>query len=139
MAVTEQQPNARRYPRFAVELEAKIQYAGATLDAVTRDIGRGGICLIGPREVKAGSKLKLSLLLVLGESAFSESLELHGRVIWCTPLGTQFQVGAVFTDLTPSKLGQLDMFLRFLQQEILLDGSEPPAEEEKFDTGDIDD
>ncbi len=139
MALTEQHANSRQYPRFAVELEAKIQYAGATLDAVTRDIGRGGICLIGPREVQPGSNLKLSLLLMLGTSSFSESLELHGKVVWCTPLGDQFQLGAVFTDLTPSKLGLLDMFLRFLQQEILLDGNEPPAEDEKFDTGDIDD
>ena len=54
-------------------------------------------------------------------------------------MGKQFQLGAVFTEMTPGKLGQLDMFLRFLQQEILVNGSEPPGEDQKFDTGDIDD
>ena len=139
MALTEHNPNARQYPRFAVQLEAKIQLEGDTLDAVTRDISRSGICLSGPREVAPGKSLKLSLLLVLGSSAFSESLDLDARVIWCTPLRDLFQLGAVFVDLTPSELGQLDMFLRFLQQEILVNGSDHPDSDEQFDTGDIDD
>ncbi len=130
---------SRQHPRYSVELEAQIRLEGETIEAVTRDIGRGGICLVGPREVSPGRDLALSLLLVLGSSAFSESLDLSARVVWCTPLGELFQLGAVFTEMTPGKLGQLDMFLRFLQQEILLEGNEPPAETDKFDTGEIDD
>jgi len=132
-------PESRKFPRFAVELDAQVQIEGQTVAAVTRDVSRGGICLVSPRQVEAGSNLQLSLLLMLGANAFSEGLELTGRVIWCTPLGHLFQLGAVFINMTPEKRGLLEMFLRFLQQEILMDGGEPPAVEEQFDTGGEDD
>jgi len=137
--LSDQSSNKRQHPRYAVELEASIEIEGKTLDAVTRDIGRGGICLVGPRPVVPGRSLSLSLKLVLGATAFSEALELSARVIWCTPIRDLHQIGAVFTGMTSAKRGQLDMLLRFLQQEILLEGSEPADEDEKFDTGDIDD
>jgi hypothetical protein len=139
VALSDRSGNSRQFPRYAVELEASIDLEGETLEAVTRDIGRGGICLVGPRAVASGRRLNLSLKLVLGTTAFSEGLELDARVIWCTPISAHHQIGAVFTEMTAAKLGQLDMLLRFLQQEILLEGSEPADEDEKFDTGDIDD
>jgi len=132
-------PETRQYPRFAVQLEARLEASGRSSVVTTKDVSRGGICLVCPAEVTAGSDIKLALSLKLGSSAFSESLELEGRAIWCTPVGQRFQVGAVFTDMSPVKLGYLEMFLRFLQQEISLAESEPQTSDEKFDTGDDDD
>ena len=132
-------PETRQYPRFAVQLEARLEASGRSSVVTTKDVSRGGICLVCPAEVTAGSDIKLALSLKLGSSPFSESLELEGRAIWCTPVGQTFQVGAVFTDMSPVKLGYLEMFLRFLQQEISLAESEPQTSDEKFDTGGDDD
>ncbi len=90
--------------------------------ATTKDMSHGGICLIAPSKVEPGAEFKLSLSLVLGTNAFSESLELSGRVIWCTAMENHYQIGIVFTEMTSEKDGYLDMFLRFLQQEILFTG-----------------
>lgn len=132
------QQEGRQHPRFAVQLEARLEASGRSALATTKDVSRGGICLVCPMEVAAGSDIKLALSLKLGATSFSESLELVGRTIWCTPVGQGYQVGAVFTDMSPVKLGYLEMFLRFLQQEISLAGAEPPDVDEQFDTGDED-
>lgn len=135
-------PDSRRHPRFAVTLEAIVTLEGDRLAAVTKDMSRGGICLVCPRKVDPGNELQLELSLVLGTNTFSESLQLPARVVWCTPVGEAFQVGAVFVGLDRERTGYLEMFLRFLQQEVLVAGSEQggggtdPAG--PFDTGDAD-
>jgi hypothetical protein len=136
--------DARRHPRFAVAIEAVVTTAkGETMEATTKDMSHGGICLVCPKEVGAGEALELGLSLVLGADTFTESLTLPSRVVWCTPLpGKGFQVGAMFHKLDRAKRGFLEMFLRFLQQEVLLADGEPPLEEsvpnKEFDTGDAD-
>jgi hypothetical protein len=132
----------RKHPRFTVQIDAKVFIGGKSITATTKDMSHGGICLVCTEKVPQGSTLKLSLSLVLGTNAFSESLDLNGRVVWCTPLGQHFQIGIVFVGMTPEKDGYLDMFLRFLQQEILLTGIEPTQPEDEpsnsFDTGEPD-
>ena len=133
------QGDARRHPRFAVQIEAQATWKGSSMAAITKDMSRGGICLICPRRIPPGSTLGLSLSLILGTNAFSESLELGARVVWCTPIDQVFQVGAVFVELDRAKTGYLEMFLRFLQQEVLVAGSaETPDATTPFDTGDAD-
>ena len=138
--MTEDRPNARRHPRYAVQVEAQVDLGGQRVHAVTKDLSRGGICLVCSQASTAGSRVHVSLALVLGTNSFAEGLDLVGRVIWCTPMGAMFQLGLVFTEMAPPKLGQLEMFLRFLQQEILVE-PEPAATkiEDRFDTGDADD
>ena len=68
-------PDARRHPRFAVRIKAEVcTAAGDVSAAITKDLSRGGICLVCPLEVQAGSALDLSLALVLGTNTFSEKL-----------------------------------------------------------------
>jgi hypothetical protein len=136
--------DARRHPRFAVAIEAVVTTArGETMEAITKDMSHGGICLVCPKEVAAGEALELALSLVLGADAFTESLTLPARVVWCTPLeDAGFQVGAMFSRLDRTRRGFLEMFLRFLQQEVLLADGEPQLQEsvpnKEFDTGDAD-
>lgn len=53
--------------------------------------------------------------LVFGEDSFSEPLVLPARVVWCTPIGDLFQLGASFMPLTTEQQSYLAMFLRYLE------------------------
>jgi hypothetical protein len=132
--------DGRRYPRYPVEVEAKVTAGGVSLPATTKDLSRGGICIICPEGVPAGTRLRVSLSLTLGADTFAEGLDLSARVVWCTQVDQTYQLGAVFTEMSGTKAGLLDMFLRFLEQEILVSGSgaEAPADDDPFDTGDGD-
>ncbi len=133
-----QRPDGRQHPRFLVTLAAQVQLGNRTVAAQTKDMSRSGICLVCPGQAAAGSTIRLSLALSLGANAFSENLELTARVIWCTPLAERFQLGAVFTNLDAEKRGFLEMYLRFLQQEITVGEKEAPVSDSPFDTGDED-
>lgn len=133
-----QRPDGRQHPRFAVTVAAQVQLANRSYPAQTKDMSRSGICVVCQGQAAAGSTIRLALALSLGSGAFSENLELTARVIWCTPLGPRFQLGAVFTNLDAEKRGLLEMYLRFLQQEITVGTPEAPSAEGPFDTGDED-
>lgn len=132
-------PDARRHPRFAVQIDAQVSLGEQTFTATTKDMSRGGICLFCPQKIEPGSNIDMSLSLVLGSDAFSESIRLSARVVWCTPVDDNYQVGAAFVEMDRMKTGQLYMFLRFLEQEIREKAAEPPEESTTpFDTGDSD-
>lgn len=134
-----EQPNLRQHPRFAVELAAEIVVGGERIQTPTKDMSRGGICLISPKRLPTGTEIVLSLSLVLGTRAFSESLRLSGRVVWCTEIEQAFQVGVAFVHVDLETNGFLEMYLRFLEQEIQVSGqSEPVLSTPIFDTGDAD-
>jgi Tfp pilus assembly protein PilZ len=117
----------RRHPRYAVELRSALRLADDAKDgpgpheARTRDIGRGGMCLVVDPAVGRGETVTLLLSLSLGSGPFSEALELPARVAWCTQLGAppspQHQLGLAFDELSYHQIGELEMFLRFLQSE----------------------
>jgi len=130
-------PDGRQHPRFAVTLDAQVQIGNQTLPAQTKDMSRSGICVVCNGQSAPGSTIRLFLALSLGAGAFSENLELTARVIWCTPVDRRFQLGAVFSNLDAEKRGFLEMFLRFLQQEITV-GTDAASPESQFDTGDED-
>lgn len=131
--------NTRRHRRFSVQIVATITTAGETISVVTKDVSRGGICVFSPSGIAPGTTVDLSLSLVLGDNAFSESLTLKGKVVWSTPLVDGFQVGATFIEMDREKSGFLDMFLRFVEQEIRVPrASEPVPVITQFDIGDAD-
>lgn len=107
----------RRHPRYAVELRSALLLDEAEHEARTRDIGRGGMCLVVEPAVGRGETVTLRLSLSLGSGPFSEALELPARVVWCTALGDEHQLGLAFDNLSFHQIGELEMFLRFLQQE----------------------
>jgi Tfp pilus assembly protein PilZ len=138
-----ERPDARQHPRFAVRIEAELRTPdGDRMAAITKDMSQGGICVICPRQVAAGSQIGLALSLVLGNNTFSEKLSVPGRVVWCTPVDKAFQVGVMFVGMDREISGHLEMFLRFLEQEVLVAGEPPPMPKTgpntAFDTGDAD-
>jgi hypothetical protein len=127
-------PQARRHPRFSVDVEAVVHTAGGeAFSARTRDLSRSGICLITTRALVVNEPLLIELVLAFGDDAFSEPLRLESRVVWSTPIGTAFQVGAMFEELDVEAVEFLEMFLRYL------DGSMVPHGQPVDDSDDRDD
>ena len=111
MRVTTEQ---RRTPRYEVSLTCDVRYAGRHLAATSRDLSRGGICLLTREPIPLSSVVELSVALVFDERATSEALVLPATVVWCTDLKTHYQIGAKFGPL-PRQIDQyLEIFLRLL-------------------------
>jgi hypothetical protein len=124
--------DARRHPRYAVDVEANVVLSGGRrLSARTRDLSRSGICVITGEPLPMGNMLTVDLVLAFGGDAFSEPLTLEARVVWCSNLGGTFQVGAMFDDLTEQQDGFLEMFLQYLQG-----GSSPRDDDDDEDARD---
>ncbi|HEY0709905.1 MAG TPA: PilZ domain-containing protein [Polyangia bacterium] len=112
-------PNAnstRKNRRFAVDVEATLDIKGQRLRARTRDISRSGICLITDQPIAAGQLLPVELVLAFGDDAYSEPLSLTARIVWCTNLDGNYQVGAMFDEVTDQQDGFLEMFLEYLDE-----------------------
>lgn len=58
----------------------------------------------------------MRLSLVFDEDTFSEPLDLPARIVWCTQLGKEFQVGTAFLPLNADQRSYLEMFLRYLEE-----------------------
>jgi Tfp pilus assembly protein PilZ len=108
----------RRHPRFSVQIVAQITYDKQILSVSTKDMSRGGICLISSQGIPLGSVIVISMVLMLGKKSFSECFELCGKVVWCTRLDERYQIGVAFADIDDSTRSFLEMFLKFLNQEI---------------------
>lgn len=107
--------DTRRHKRFTVDVAAVIHTAdGQRVDARTRDLSRSGICVITAEAVPRGGAVVIELSLAFGANAFSEPLHLDAHVVWCTPIGDSYQVGAMFDRLTEEQDGFVEMFLHFL-------------------------
>ncbi len=122
--------NRRQHPRFPVQLKARVLFQGQEVPGSTRDISMGGICMICSSSVIRGAWIRVVLSLVLDRNSFSENLEVGGKVVWCTLLSDEsYQVGVSFDELNDEKANYLDVFLRLLSGEIILDlpGSGEPA------------
>jgi hypothetical protein len=130
--------DSRRHRRFAVDVEAVVHGPSGTVSARTRDVSRSGICLITSTPFSGSQLVVVELVLAFGNNAFSEPLHVDARVVWCTPIGQAFQVGAMFSELSDENREFLDMFLRYLDGSLAPtgqeNGSESEADEEGEDT-----
>lgn len=131
---------SRGHRRFSVDVQADVTRAsGHRLSARTRDVSRTGICLISRDPVPSGEALRVNLVLSFPEGTFSEPLRLTARVVWCTAIGTAFQVGAMFEEMTEQEDDFLDTFLQFLDGTLaprggmLGDDDGPPSPDDKDD------
>jgi len=123
--------NLRRYPRFHVDVQANVRTVdGRKLIARTRDLSRSGICLVTTEDLGSGANLGIELVLLLGPTSSSEPLPLRARVVWCTPIGGAYQIGAMFDGISAKEAAFLDMFLRYLDGTILPAGAEMEAVED---------
>ena len=88
----------RRHLPLAVNYAVleKPEYQGATL---SRDIGKGGVCIPLPVLLKQGSKLRLSIQL----PKLRRPLSIWGEVVWQAPHpSNRFETGIRFIQLTSS-------------------------------------
>jgi len=90
------------------------------------DLSAVGISLFAQRPVATQTEVALGLRLVL-EWAESDTLPVSGRVMWCTPLGDNFQIGVAFNQMAVTQWQRLDVLLRFLRGELSLEGSKLPG------------
>lgn len=112
----------RENPRFACDLEVTVEADGQSSTAGrAADISFSGLCLTAGSGISPGTQVILRVSLVL-DRAHSDSLPLRGTVVWCTPLGDRFQLGARFDpDMDDSTWTKLDILIRFLTGELDLD------------------
>ncbi len=126
--------DGRRHKRFSVEVEAVVRDgAGRIVRARTRDVSQTGICLISTDPVTTSDLLQVELVLSFGDDAYSEPLNLASRVVWCTRIGTSYQVGAMFESVTDEQDNFLEMFLQFLDGTLApkgVEGYPEPAEDD---------
>jgi hypothetical protein len=106
----------RRYPRYAIDLDAEIALGPVHIAGRTRDISRGGFCMSATQEVAGGSPCRVRLALVFAENQFSEYLNLDGTIAWCTRVKEGFQIGVKFQATNPQQRSFLDLFIRFLDE-----------------------
>jgi Tfp pilus assembly protein PilZ len=126
--------DTRRHRRFAVDVEAVVHALAGNFAARTRDLSRSGICLITSSALKGNEWLVIELVLAFGENTFSEPLRLDARVVWCTPIGSSFQVGAMFNSLSDENDDVLDLFLRYLDGSMTPRGQAAEEDEERDPT-----
>jgi Tfp pilus assembly protein PilZ len=107
----------RAHPRYAVEIDAEVRWAGKSQPARTRNVSKGGLAVIASERVPPGADVVLAMSLVFDEQAMSEPLPLHGRVVWCTALPDgRYQLGVTFVALRLEERQYVDMFLRYLTE-----------------------
>ena len=128
----------RRHPRVACDLTSEILAGGQRIAAHAVDISRGGMCLSCARKLPVPSEVHVQITLIFGSNAFSEPLALPARIVWCTKLPDEHQVGCMFRGLSTEQAQYLDMFLRFLRGEVLAQGEAAAPEEDAEDEKDPD-
>jgi hypothetical protein len=111
----------RLHPRFHVDIQVSVTSDDAIVQAHTRDISRSGLCLISDAELAREKQIAIELVL-------SEPLHIGGKVVWCTKLFGQYQIGVMFVNFDEEQARNLHMFIGFLDGSInsgeLFDGDE---------------
>ena len=105
----------RQHPRYAIELDAEAHFEGKKLAGRTHDISRGGFCMLLGEPLALNTVGQIKLALVFSENSFSEQLTVPATIVWCTRVGTSYQVGFKFGALTPELEGYLTLFVQFLE------------------------
>lgn len=126
-----QDPQRRKHPRFAVDMEAKVLTALGTHKARTRDLSRGGLCFVLPMPLKVGMDFSIEMSLIFGENTFSEPLTVPGKIIWCTPVEGGYQMGASFLSTDGQTKQYLEMFLNFLANGVDDEGEDAEVPEDQ--------
>lgn len=105
----------REHPRYAIELDAEILLGETKVIGRTRDVSRGGFCMLAREPLQLSTVCDVSLSLVFSENQFSEQLHIPATIVWCTPTQGVFQIGFKFAQLTPEYRNYLTLFMQFLE------------------------
>lgn len=106
----------REYPRYALHAELSTSIGGVLVKGHTINVSRGGLCAMVAVPLPVGADLHIDLTLIFEDGALSEPLSLWSRAVWCTGINDRFQLGLSFVNVDESTKGDLEMFLRFLDQ-----------------------
>jgi hypothetical protein len=75
----------------------------------------GGLAAFVDQPIPVGEAASVELALMLDNESLSESLAVPARVVWCTALNDEFQVGLSFLGLDGKTRQYLQIFLRYLE------------------------
>jgi len=108
----------RQFPRYALaaDVELRPHGTGTARRGRTANLSRGGLCAMLDAPIPSGRTVDVQISLVFAEGSFSEPLVLPARVVWCTQLADDHQVGLSFLGLHAGQREYLELFLRFLQE-----------------------
>jgi hypothetical protein len=104
----------RQHRRYAYGAAIVLLSPGQSIAGHTRDVSRGGLCATLAEPIEVGIDIELDIQLVFDDDRQSEALRVPARIVWCTPIGEDHQVGVQFLPLTGETAEYLTMFLRFL-------------------------
>jgi hypothetical protein len=104
----------RQHRRYAYGAAIVLITPGQAIAGHTRDVSRGGLCATLTEPIAVGIDIELDIQLVFDDERHSEALRVPARIVWCTPIGDDHQVGVQFLPLTGETAEYLTMFLRFL-------------------------
>jgi c-di-GMP-binding flagellar brake protein YcgR len=106
--------DARRHPRFPVELAAEVDVRGETVVASTQNLSRGGVRLVVDREMQEGAEIAVTLFLTQDgiEDPDETPFEAKAVVAWAAvqDAGTWI-AGVRFEQVTPEQEKLLERFL----------------------------
>ena len=106
----------RQFPRYAVEATVTLRHDGNEVVGRTSNLSRGGLCAMVPTAVPVGIAVQMGVALIFDDDNLSESLDLYGRVVWCTAVEDRFQVGLSFAPVKPETIKYLELFLKYLAE-----------------------
>lgn len=107
----------REHPRYAHEAAITLMTPGREISGYTRNMSRGGLCATLSEELAVGAEIQVAIQLVFEHGGQSEALRLQARIVWCTWIDDEYQVGVQFLALDRATADDLTMFLRYLDGE----------------------
>lgn len=106
----------REAARHEFELDCVVLQGTSPQQGRTRNLSTTGLSLLLGAPIPISEVVVLDLALAFGDDAFSESLRLSATIVWCTPVGGQYQVGAKFARLSPRLEAFIQMFADYLNE-----------------------
>lgn len=107
----------REHPRYAHEAAITLMMPGQEISGYTRNVSRGGLCATLSEKLAVGAEIQVAIQLVFEHGGQSEALRLPARIVWCTGIDDEYQVGVKFLALERAIADDLTMFLRYLDGE----------------------
>jgi Tfp pilus assembly protein PilZ len=100
----------RKHPRLDVRATVRLRVAEGEYACKSRNMSRGGLCIDVDERVEPGQEGLVDIVL----SDNAAPLTLAVRVVWCTAIGSNHQVGAQFGPMQPEQARTLESYLRVL-------------------------
>jgi Tfp pilus assembly protein PilZ len=106
----------REHPRYDHNAAVVLLIETKQVHGHTNNVSRGGLCVTVGEAVVMGSDIDVDLSLVFEDDVRSDSLRMPARVVWCTPVDEEFQLGLSFRPHDAERAHYLTLFLRYLEE-----------------------